>query len=1365
MRACCTVLGLITAQILAQGAPIFPDGDFSLHGNTDGGRGGGRCLTVSGAGRVRWRGSRAYQLKIEPFARYRVTGYAKARGRGGLRALMGYGWNSYDWRYECGQNVPADGQWHRYAVTFACPQTTYTLHPAALLGAEDGQVWVDDVTVEKIAEPAEVIAMVAAKPTLSMLDREFLARAHLAAGKTQEAAALAEGAEPYTRADIFCALALAAKGPAARGAWFARMLANGGPAYSNALTRLNEIAANTPQPVLLAWLDGAAATCTEGDAAMGHAVATMHYCLRLLDQAATCVEARKLLTRATRAEERARALLAAKRCMPRFGTVCQGILDRLAGARKVWQDRFAKLGTCTITINGSALGARTHDVVVPADAARHEKYAARELRLYLERLTGTAPDLAIGAPAAGKSGIYVGRPPKSVATRLAARIGDLGEEAFLIETRDRDLYIVGGLRGALYGVYTLLEDHLGCGWYMPGPLGEVVPTTGTFALTSLRQVQRPSFTWRGLSGVYDAQWCIRNKVDPTISGARHGVDKGDPAFFGTFGHNYARLVPAPKYFLAHSEYFSLIKGERKWDHTQLCTTNPDVIRLCAEGICRDIERHPDCKVFALCQNDWAGWCECANCRALDVRDDSVTDRILVFCNAVSKLVRERYPDKQIYTYAYQKGVEPPEKVVPDPALGVQLCHIRHPCSHSHPIETATKNTEYKRWVEGWTAATKQLFVYDYRVDYSNYLMPYPNCYAILEDVPYYHRRGVRNLFYQGGGNGHNFGLCHYLLAKLMWNVNADREALVSRFFNQYYGPAATPMQAYWKLLHDTVVEKQIEMNLYSTPPAELFTPEFIRRAEGFFAAAQQQAGSQTILDRIAWERITLYWVKLALARRDRQIVWSDTKLSIRPGRGTAWRSDLAEFIRIAKTFGIWRIRESSWRGDVDIRGFISEVSGLDVHDYCDYRYPANESAEGQRCVTVRANVAKPFSGWRQRYPMILRGNRQYRATCRIRTQGDDAFAAVPLELRGGITQATTPVTGTTAWHSVAFDFRTPALDSVPVSVQAARVSHGTGQVWIDDIRVVEIGGEGSNLVQNGGFERRRGTEPDYWIRPGNGSSFAWAEMSPVKEFLANPATYPVPGEDTRDFPVVTLQNSAIRVDVIPGLGGRIQRIVDRRSGANICYNAVAAPAREGWTNYGGYEEYTSPALGGPGWDCPYQAELTRDGGQTRLVLTATLADRRIQRVITVPQSGADLRIESTVTNLSQAPIKARLRIHPVFQPGGRLGDCVLFSRRPDGEVGTHPLANRRQDLWLKGADFAHGAWALRAAADGAGILNRFDPKQVDTTYICVQPGEGINLELMSPVTMLKPAASLRLSHAYRLIPPGTKPAAFATMVK
>ncbi|HOK47298.1 MAG TPA: DUF4838 domain-containing protein, partial [Bryobacteraceae bacterium] len=48
-----------------------------------------------------------------------------------------------------------------------------------------------------------------------------------------------------------------------------------------------------------------------------------------------------------------------------------------------------------------------------------------------------------------------------------------------------------------------------------------------------------------------------------------------------------------KYFDAHPEYFSLVKGKRLKQHSQLCCTNEEVIRLCTEAIRAAMRAQPD----------------------------------------------------------------------------------------------------------------------------------------------------------------------------------------------------------------------------------------------------------------------------------------------------------------------------------------------------------------------------------------------------------------------------------------------------------------------------------------------------------------------------------------------------------------------------------------------------------------------------------------------------------------------------------------------------------------------------------------------------------------------------------------------------
>ena len=102
-----------------------------------------------------------------------------------------------------------------------------------------------------------------------------------------------------------------------------------------------------------------------------------------------------------------------------------------------------------------------YTIVHAADASPSVKYAARELRDFTERMTGVRLPIADSAPSSGKA-VFLDPP------RLASgvsRPSDLGEDGFLLKAEAGNVYVFGGRRGVLYGVYELLEKFGGCRWY------------------------------------------------------------------------------------------------------------------------------------------------------------------------------------------------------------------------------------------------------------------------------------------------------------------------------------------------------------------------------------------------------------------------------------------------------------------------------------------------------------------------------------------------------------------------------------------------------------------------------------------------------------------------------------------------------------------------------------------------------------------------------------------------------------------------------------------------------------------------------------------------------------------------------------
>ena len=72
---------------------------------------------------------------------------------------------------------------------------------------------------------------------------------------------------------------------------------------------------------------------------------------------------------------------------------------------------------------------------------------------------------------------------------------DLGDEGFLIQTIGESLIIAGGRRrGTLYGVYTFLEDYLGCRWFSPKV--SRIPQAPVIEIGPIERRDKPILEWR-----------------------------------------------------------------------------------------------------------------------------------------------------------------------------------------------------------------------------------------------------------------------------------------------------------------------------------------------------------------------------------------------------------------------------------------------------------------------------------------------------------------------------------------------------------------------------------------------------------------------------------------------------------------------------------------------------------------------------------------------------------------------------------------------------------------------------------------------------------------------------------------------------
>lgn len=477
-------------------------------------------------------------------------------------------------------------------------------------------------------------------------------------------------------------------------------------------------------------------------------------------------------------------------------------------------------------------GESAYTIVLPADAIPTDKQAAAELQMFLKEISGATLPIATDREPLPPQAIILGqtkeRPP-GVDVEL------LGPEGFVVRTAGDRLFICGGRpRGTLYGVYHFLETYLGCRWYAPGV--SRIPRRETLAIPSIAEMVAPPLEYREPYYLHtqDPDWAARNRVNGDtmrLDESRGGKVSYVPQYFV---HTFFSLVPPDKHFGQHPEYFSLVSGKRV-DNGQLCLTHPEVQAIALDAVRRALRQNPSANIISVSQMDGAGPCECAACQAIVKREGSESGPILEFANRIADVVGAEFPRVQIDTLAYQYSRKPPRTLKPRPNVIIRYCTIE--ACFSHPLESCPENRPLKEDLEGWAAIAPQLYVWDYETNFAHYYLPHPNLEVLAPNIRFFIRCHAKGIFAQGsyaykGGGGEFAELRAYLLARLLWNPQANPKEIIKDFIAGYYGAAAKPIQDYVRLLQRQVAPSQTNwhLKLITQPDSPYLTPIFIERA-------------------------------------------------------------------------------------------------------------------------------------------------------------------------------------------------------------------------------------------------------------------------------------------------------------------------------------------------------------------------------------------------------------------------------------------------------------------------------------------------------------------------------------------------------
>ena len=414
-------------------------------------------------------------------------------------------------------------------------------------------------------------------------------------------------------------------------------------------------------------------------------------------------------------------------------------------------------------------------------------------------------------------GAPYGMPARGLYKNRLKLPGDTGKPDGAVTAKNESLDIWGlDERGSFNAVCGYLHK-LGARWYLPGELGEVLPSLKTIPLPKLDETVKPDFALRqfnvrfSTAGYDTSLWAMRLGIrnDETIHLA-HGMDN---------------MTGNDATFAAHPEWFALYGGKRDYvpgtSKNQLCYSDDGLFRETVRWARALLDTYPLKTVSIMPPDGYTSICQCEKCKGKDSPERNerglLSDYVWDFVNRVAREIAKSHPQAKVLNCAYGVYTLPPlkiEKLEPN----VQVCIV----GGRRPLNIAASKAEGETAPEALRAAWMKktdnplLIFENYPFTDRGWYLPGFAARSLVDSVNA--TKGISQgediwLTVRQDFDKVGIGFNHFLVyftARAYWggkDVSAD--AMLREYCQLFYGPAEQEMlaffthcEAHWKATSD-----------------------------------------------------------------------------------------------------------------------------------------------------------------------------------------------------------------------------------------------------------------------------------------------------------------------------------------------------------------------------------------------------------------------------------------------------------------------------------------------------------------------------------------------------------------------------------
>ncbi len=523
-------------------------------------------------------------------------------------------------------------------------------------------------------------------------------------------------------------------------------------------------------------------------------------------------------------------------------------------------------------------------VIIYEGAPPRTVQAAYDLAEYIGKISGVRPEVLVGQPLPlPERAIWVGYQPVLEELFSSVDFGFRHPEEILIVADSRNLVVAGRDRwdderldvdgagftfatqsvvrgvqseyGTANAVYTFIQDILGVRWLWPGELGESVPSRSSIVIDPIEYRYHPPL--RSRNGLF---WRLGlHRVDGTpgqiwARNQRVVLDSLELEGAHAFGDWWE------KYHEEHPEYFALQpdgtrSGFPSPKHAKLCVSNPDVWQRWLQQVEEQRAANPGRQVFIAASNDgWAaGHCMCEDCRAWDNTEAeflmfnwhgivqqyvALSDREVTFANTLAGLLREKYPDEELFVQIHAYGLSRPAPVEAVPADNVIISSVSN-----FPLRPDSARVLPMEQYDAWSKVAPNMM---FRPNLGLALgwhqgLPRAPFTRMAEDFRFIAERGTIGIYFDTVPTffWSTQGPLYYLMAQLAWDPMLDADEVMADYYRHAYGPAAGAMAAYWELFEALEMEVVASDSSPGSLP-EIFNDQLLDRAAAYLELATEK---------------------------------------------------------------------------------------------------------------------------------------------------------------------------------------------------------------------------------------------------------------------------------------------------------------------------------------------------------------------------------------------------------------------------------------------------------------------------------------------------------------------------------------------